>query len=691
LGLIKRLSQYKNGFYNFSVIMFIISTLVISIAPQIGICANSKYTNQVAYNNDFLSNTQPTIVPAVSPLHSERETSSSNCDPKINSTPSGVFIDKELGYCYVSTNIPKDILSRNGIDLEGAIVEENISPPPSSEELFNISLLDGMTMSFGAVTVVVTVPSVWTIGTDLAIKFDLRNWWYTTAYVTLHFEGWDSYGFYGMYQTKEIDVDGYTYVGGFSSKTVYLHVTVPETPVGIKKSIASAGGDASYYQDFGYNFVQKYGTPSTLPPGDAMSSTSSNPNYYWEGLPGDGFGVPDAYGLYHPDEWSFQWTAGYWIDLPRTFNAYDTASQMTTRVSENMAYWYDYYPAYFTAWSDEKIVDEGYKGICDELAILETSLLRALGIPCRHIWASGTESHAWLECWTYNSGWKWIHADPTWNEYDNPSVYDFWMTYYDAFTIWSEWDDSRYYDACQYDGSNTNGMLAYNPTDAYWWAAYDGDNNYLPNWYDPCDDVTWWADGPSQPATWWPNPIWGTASGTLTSEGFPEYICTSVNNGWATGPFWYKTIGRPFTVDKFRQLRITIEFYNPLKSYKGCFALVLYDENKEPVAYIMLYEWTESRTDMDFYWRWVLTGGSTKQFSLLNADIDHFVDQLRIYRVIGDGIWASCLYGSGRILTESEFQGETSRIIKYIGVQWRKGSGTYLNVRLHDILLSWNL
>jgi transglutaminase-like putative cysteine protease len=681
---------YRSEIRNYLAAMFVFAIVLISIVPQGGIHVDIRHIDESMFNNEQALSSHSTIVPAERMLQLGQENGSSIVDPKINRTPSGIFFDDKLCHCHVSTNIPEHVLASIGVYLEGEVAEENIPPVPCFEELFMLVLQDGWTVGSGNVIVAATIPSVWTIGEDLAVKFDLYNQGGSTAYVTLHFEGWDSYGPWGMFQTKEINVDGYTYVKAFNFKTVYLHVIVPETPVGIKRSVASAGGDASYYHDFCFNFVQKYGTPSTLPPGDAMSSTSGNPSYYWEGLPGDGFNVPDAYGLHHPDYWSLRWTAGYWIDLPRTFSEYATASQMTTRVYENMAYWKDYEPADATAWSDNKIVDEGYRGVCDEFAILEMTLLRALGLPCRYVWASGYGiGHTWLECWTQNGGWEWIHTDPTWNAYNNPSIYESSMTYFDAFTIWSEWDDSIHYYGCPYDGGNTNRMLAYNPTDAQWYATYDGPNNYLPNWHDPCENVDWWADAPDQPANWWPNPIWGTASGTLTSSG--RYICTSVNNGWATGPFWYKTIGRPFTVGKFRQLRVTVEFDNPDKWYKGCFALALYDENKELVAYVKLYEWAGSAIDMDFYFMWVMDDGTTKQFTILNCDIQHLVDQLRIYRVEGDGIWASGLYGYGRILTESEFQGETSRIIKYIGIQWRRGSGTYLNVKLHEILVSWNL
>lgn len=67
-----------------------------------------------------------------------------------------------------------------------------------------------------------------------------------------------------------------------------------------------------------------------------------------------------------------------------------------------------------------------YRGICKDFASLARSYYRSMGIPAKFIICVEKDrndtvySHAWLEAW---DGSRWIHADPSWNLFDNPGYY----------------------------------------------------------------------------------------------------------------------------------------------------------------------------------------------------------------------------------------------------------------------------
>ncbi|WP_048198329.1 transglutaminase-like domain-containing protein [Methanocella arvoryzae] len=67
-----------------------------------------------------------------------------------------------------------------------------------------------------------------------------------------------------------------------------------------------------------------------------------------------------------------------------------------------------------------------YHGICKDYVSLARSYYRSMGIPAKFIICveknrnDSVYSHAWLEAW---DGSRWIHADPTWNVFDNPRHY----------------------------------------------------------------------------------------------------------------------------------------------------------------------------------------------------------------------------------------------------------------------------
>lgn len=76
--------------------------------------------------------------------------------------------------------------------------------------------------------------------------------------------------------------------------------------------------------------------------------------------------------------------------------------------------------------SDNLVISTyGWKGICDEWAVVQVTLLRALGIPATLkflIWKKGSEGvgHACVE---WQDGSTWRHMDALWNAFDNKSVY----------------------------------------------------------------------------------------------------------------------------------------------------------------------------------------------------------------------------------------------------------------------------
>ncbi len=79
----------------------------------------------------------------------------------------------------------------------------------------------------------------------------------------------------------------------------------------------------------------------------------------------------------------------------------------------------------FTHSDNLVISDYRWKGICDEWAVVQITLLRALGVPAKLkflLWRdrSGTVSHACVE---WLDGDRWRHMDALWNAFDDSTVY----------------------------------------------------------------------------------------------------------------------------------------------------------------------------------------------------------------------------------------------------------------------------
>jgi len=339
---------------------------------------------------------------------------------------------------------------------------------PESSEIESISLMlvqEGLTSS--DVMVWVTVPKVWTQGNAISIKYDIFNDGYTTASLYLDFYTYDP--------GTELHLNMFVNVRKASFKTVYLTGIVPTTTVGLKGAASTVTGSVSLQWDWGYQYVQIFGSSDfqNMPPSDTMTSESSNALYYLEGLPGDGWNINADNALWHCADWNIRFTAATWADGCTT--PFSCGRELTEGVTTSIIYsnYGDYY--YYTL-RDLRVLQD-LKGVCDEKAVLTISTSRAMGIPARLILAqSSTVAHAWCELW---DGYLWIHSDPTflgdlgiaiWN---NPYIYQQLFTYWTGIQIQTRGDDNRYSD----DGSNIDGKLAYYH-DFHYICGYDGLNQY---------------------------------------------------------------------------------------------------------------------------------------------------------------------------------------------------------------------
>lgn len=120
---------------------------------------------------------------------------------------------------------------------------------------------------------------------------------------------------------------------------------------------------------------------------------------------------------------ALQWTQGAKTDADKAFGIFlNTRNQMAydaniTNIAEFV-------------WADRLVITQtGWRGICDEWAVIQITMLRALGIRCVMqflIWQQGGKGvgHACLE-WCDTSGGvpRWRHMDALWNAFDNPQVY----------------------------------------------------------------------------------------------------------------------------------------------------------------------------------------------------------------------------------------------------------------------------
>jgi len=120
---------------------------------------------------------------------------------------------------------------------------------------------------------------------------------------------------------------------------------------------------------------------------------------------------------------ALQWTQGAHNDSEKALRIFNkTRTQMV--YDANITHIGEF------VWSDRLMITQtGWRGICDEWAVIQITMLRALGIQCvMHflIWQQGGQGvgHACLEwCDTTGGVPRWRHMDALWNAFDYPQVY----------------------------------------------------------------------------------------------------------------------------------------------------------------------------------------------------------------------------------------------------------------------------
>ncbi len=115
--------------------------------------------------------------------------------------------------------------------------------------------------------------------------------------------------------------------------------------------------------------------------------------------------------------------------------------------------------------------DGRYHGVCDEYAVLFISFARAVNIPARQIYVhtDSADGHEFAEIW---DGSKWVHADPTWNKYDDPGIYRENGLFIEYVKIYAGANDSKDSDDTYGDGIiywyEYNEKIDYNPNPYQW-------------------------------------------------------------------------------------------------------------------------------------------------------------------------------------------------------------------------------
>jgi transglutaminase-like putative cysteine protease len=127
--------------------------------------------------------------------------------------------------------------------------------------------------------------------------------------------------------------------------------------------------------------------------------------------------------LHHQNEYEIASLAAQAGD--DTSTPYATGQSLVQYIDSEMTYDFVTLDPNYTA-SDHWIIDNDYKGLCDEYAVLNSAFARALGIPIRTIACDLEEAgqptigHQFNEIW---DGSSWVHSDGT-GAYDYPQVYN---------------------------------------------------------------------------------------------------------------------------------------------------------------------------------------------------------------------------------------------------------------------------
>jgi len=220
--------------------------------------------------------------------------------------------------------------------------------------------------------------------------------------------------------------------GANCSVSIPFPVVASQSSVGIKPMgffITVNPGTVTWSGQLSLNGIEKYNNDAShLPDPDG----------------GDNLETSD---LYH-----FPFSEGYAIiseaatAADNTNSPYDTASRLNDYVGTKMNYSTTTTYLLYAA-SDLYIVNDNYRGVCDEFSTMDVTFSRSLGIPSRFLgitWIDENgvaQGHAILE---NRMAGAWVHSDPTWKSFNNPQVYEMANNTHMSLTKYTDADDSRY-------------------------------------------------------------------------------------------------------------------------------------------------------------------------------------------------------------------------------------------------------
>lgn len=281
-------------------------------------------------------------------------------------------------------------------------------------------------------------PPYWDRDATILVTITVTNFgWYPYSYAG-YAKAYVLDYYYG-YWTVEASGSRYVTFTLYPWQSIQITVLVDTdlTSVGLKR--IKGGLNFGWYElldDAGYNFVQRFSRYEyQLYPPTTVS------------IQEDVFELPD---LYHFDNTTIIRKAGEAVDIMDSYidTFYEAAIQVLHWV--HMHFIYDnnsvvlinglneIYRYGDVVLSDTYLLDNAsggyFRGDCSEYTTLYISLTRALNIPTRRmsitLYTNSLHTtwtcHAFAEVWVNDSsgnGFFWMHADPTWDKYNQPSVY----------------------------------------------------------------------------------------------------------------------------------------------------------------------------------------------------------------------------------------------------------------------------
>jgi hypothetical protein len=204
-------------------------------------------------------------------------------------------------------------------------------------------------------------------------------------------------------------------------------------------------------------------------------------------------------------------------------------------------------------------------------------------------------------------------------------------------------------------------------------------NRHCKEFIDPCDSTQGWIQDLE-----WPNTIFDTASGSLTSTS--GYLQVSGLSELNKGPFWYKELAKPFSVNQFTELAVQLQGAGPTNS-RVAFVLSLYDEDKLMAArFAFMDPFQGDPGELSIQWYHERYCISASAWLVLTQDTWDIT--LRLYRTTDNSFIAEIPGTSPKtILDSDDWAMESSRVIRYIGIQWAYQGTPINNVRLKDVML----